>query len=369
MQHGTTPPLHIAIDARSLTKEAAGIRRYTTEIVENLCRDESVRISLVSNKPIHVSSEVQKKADLIQDRSSSTFHGTYWLVNQCSKIINTIAPDIFWGPCFFTPKNLSIPTVTTVHDLAYLRVPSTLTRHNLWLFKLFFEKNLRTATHIVTCSETVKTEVQETFPFAQQCTAIYNGGPLPAPQGAPASIVPSPYLLAAGSFEPRKNLYALLEAFALLGKMRPELTLVLVGGATWKTNIAQKFSQLIAQKKLILMHNVSDEVLYSLYRNATAFVFPSLYEGFGIPLVEAATLCPVIASDIAVFQELSHSFTNLRLTSFTVAAQEIADNLQALLNTLEPLGFRSSLDAQRMTWQTAARQLHALFLSLARKER
>lgn len=204
-------------------------------------------------------------------------------------------------------RSPNCPTILTIHDIRSTRrdVPQP----GRAIARMVHRQALRAADRVITVSEAMKCELLDLEPSAR-VTSLYNGvdpAPFRDARGALPLGVARRFLLAVGHFEPRKNYAALVAAMSLLREREPDLGLVIVGkdGGTLGDTRA-----LVAKASLgdrvHLLHDVDDATLAYLYNKALMLVFPSTYEGFGIPVLEAmAAGTPMALSDLTVFRELT----------------------------------------------------------------
>ena len=204
------------------------------------------------------------------------------------------------------------PTILTVHDIRAGGAGEPLVARTL--YHSLLRRSLRRVNAVVTVSDAMRAELAAVDPHVS-ITTIYNGVnrvPFEAAARKGAAIaqslgLPNNFLLAVGHFEPRKNYRALVAAMTHLRTTGPDLHLQIVGrdGGTLEETRAQ-VEALGLGDRVTLRTEVDDAALHRLYRSARALVFPSLYEGFGIPLLEAmAAGLPMAVSDLAVFRELT----------------------------------------------------------------
>ena len=223
------------------------------------------------------------------------------------------ASDLFHGADVVTPR-LRQPIVITIHDLTTLIFP----HHHSQLNRLYLRWALpvmaRRADAIIADSHATKRDIVALLSAApEKVTVVHLGVDTArfAPQ-APAAVesvlaslgVRAPYVLAVGTLEPRKNLVTLLQAYATLPQSAPQL--VLVGGKGWGDDrLALAIREMGLADRVRLTGYVADELLPALYSGAEAFVYPSLYEGFGLPVLEAmACGAPVITSNVSSLPEV-----------------------------------------------------------------
>lgn len=201
----------------------------------------------------------------------------------------------------------------TLHDLRGLHPHTQYSRGSV--YRTILQRSIDRSDQILTVSDAMKQEIASFFPEAQ-VTRIYNGIDATlferrdddvADQFMRHSRLPSDFLLAIGHYETRKNYARLLDAIVLLNERGMSIPLVIAGNDSGQfAELKQRVLESRLDKQVILLRNLNDGQLRWLYRKCRLFIFPSSYEGFGIPLLEAmAAEKPFLLSDIAVFRELS----------------------------------------------------------------
>lgn len=191
-------------------------------------------------------------------------------------------------------------TILTIHDVSYLLKPRAYSRLYCLYYRIMTPLAAKRACKILTVSRFSKAEIMHYMGVPEDKIAVvYNAV-------RSSSLLPREkaehYLLAVGSLMPRKNIKRLLEAYCSM--KQPDFDLYIVGGMHTMYADAE-LSAYADRKGVRFLGYVSTDELMRLYRNATAYINPSLYEGFGIPLVEAMTQeCPLVVSDIPVFHEV-----------------------------------------------------------------
>ena len=187
--------------------------------------------------------------------------------------------------------------VLTMHDLTWWKYPETASRLGARYYRPLLERALPQANAVVTHSGTVREEVIETFDLSADRVHVVSCGADSLPTGSirQGTARRRPYVLVVGSVEPRKNLDRLTRAFHM-SRIGNDYDLLIVGRAAWGD----------LPRGVEVLHGVDDVTLGGLYRNAVAVILPSLYEGFGLPIVEALVAgTPVLCSDIPVFREVA----------------------------------------------------------------
>jgi alpha-1,3-rhamnosyl/mannosyltransferase len=204
--------------------------------------------------------------------------------------------DLYHEPNFI-PLPSDRPTIITIHDLSVLRYPEWHPAERVAHFDRHFLRGLRQGVHFLTVSDFVRNEViQELNLPPERVTRTYNGirpELAPMPREEVAAVLrqlelPSNYLLCVGTIEPRKNVLRLLQAYCgLPDAVRSRWPLLLVGKWGWNTPDVAEFLHAEARHRGVIHRNyVPDRYLAALYNGARALVYPSLYEGFGLPPVE-----------------------------------------------------------------------------------
>lgn len=223
--------------------------------------------------------------------------------------------DLFWSPLLTLPARLPVPGVVTLHDLAVLHHPETLT----WRVRLsllpFLEHTVRQAARILTVSHAVANEIAQQWPAAAGRTDVaWNGVAAefrPASADELAAIrarlgLPERYIFFYGTVEPRKNLDLLLDAWETLRSEDPAAPPLLVAGPDgWGSRRTHRRMERLAAAGLRRLGHLERADLVAVLQAATIFVFPSLYEGFGLPAAEAmACGVPVMVSNSSSLPEV-----------------------------------------------------------------
>jgi glycosyltransferase involved in cell wall biosynthesis len=223
--------------------------------------------------------------------------------------------DLTIFPNFATwPTCASRLRATVIHDLTYIRFPELVEEKNLAHLRRVVPRSIKKADFIITVSDSVKSELVKEFGLnSEQCLVtpippdptyfIENHNEIHNKYGIPTQK----YIFFMGNLEPRKNLPTLIEAYRLLpAAVRAEYSLILAGGKGWKTTQSQQAidKARIAGEHVVHVGYVDQADASAFYQKASLFVMPSLYEGFGMPVLEAfASSTPVVAADIPVLRE------------------------------------------------------------------
>ncbi len=264
---------------------------------------------------------------------------------------------------YIVPPHVSGKVITTVFDMTYLRFPETMAPSNLRRLRSDMEYSIERSDHIVTISKFSKSEIVELLGVPEQQVSVVPCAPSLSTRAKSHSVLPEkwdirkPYLLYLGTIEPRKNLARLLRAFAALKKEEEfPHQLVLAGGKGWTNE--EIFRLASGMQDVIFTGYVTEEEKYALYQNADAFVFPSLYEGFGIPPLEAMAFgCPVICADATSLPEVVGDAAELvDPLNETSIAQGIW-NVISSRSRSDELVRRGYEQTAKYNWDSSAKQL------------
>lgn len=314
--------LHIGIDAsRTAVAARTGTEHYTYELLAALAqRDRRARYTLYCN---------QMPAALPPLGPNFTLRRIpfprLWTHARLSAELLVRPPDVLFVPAHVLPLGAplrrGIRTVVTIHDMGYMHFPEAHTRaHRLYL-RLSTMWSARMANHVIAISSATRDDLVRLAGVpAEKISVIHHGVAARFRPAEPHAIeavrqrygLGQPYLLYIGTVQPRKNLERLIDAFATLEAATPhasspDLQLVIAGKRGWLTDaIERRAASLGLDDRVRFVGYVPDDDVPPLLSGARAFVFPSLYEGFGMPVLEAmACGTPVLASDSSSLPEIA----------------------------------------------------------------
>jgi len=267
---------------------------------------------------------------------------------------------------YVQPVCLPCKSVVTIHDLNFVYLRDFLNPLRRKVLQIFVPLSARTANHIITVSEFSKKQLVEVLGIApEKITVVYNAPKYPPPRAAKIEElqqkygITQPYIFALSSLSPHKNIDGLLKAFFLIKEHgHRELKLVLAGKLPrTKSELVTLIQSSKWKRDVIFTGYVPDEVLAGLYKNAEVFVFPSLYEGFGIPVLEAFQYgTPVACSNRAAIPEIAG---NAAVYFDPKNVKEIAEVLDRLLTDENWRKYLAKAGKERIahfTWEKAAHQ-------------
>ena len=232
------------------------------------------------------------------------------------RLLSKAKVDLLHSLAFVAPPRLSMKSVVTVHDLAFKLFPETLTGVRRHYLAKATERSVRDADRVITDSHAVESEIlQRLHTLSNRVATVHLGGFETrglAPRLSSRYLAhilgwDGDYVLFIGTMEPRKNLERLLSAFSVFRNgYEPECKLVIVGRKGWLSGgIRRRLAEKGIERDVIFTGFLPDNVVISLMRAASVFVMPSLYEGFGLPLVTAmACGTPIAASNVGSIPEV-----------------------------------------------------------------
>lgn len=317
--------MKVLLDAIPLTGLLTGISRYLRNLYTYIVEQPDVQIDFFDGKTVSQTMPDQAEPEIwirstdkiwkLPDAAVFGLRSVHWLLfeRRLRKILNRDEYDVYHETAF-TPSAIKqkVPQVFTLHDLSLMHYRSYHPKERVWFSDLFFHRRIHEASQLIVPSRFIKEEVCATLSLPEnQVTPIAEA---PDPFFSPRSqdkvqetttrlALPHTYLLFVGTLEPRKNLDLIIEA---LGRIREDVPLVLTGWKGWgEKPWMDKAKEYNIDTNIYLTGYIDEQSLACLYSGAQALLYPSKYEGFGLPVLEAmACGCPVICSDAASLPEV-----------------------------------------------------------------
>jgi glycosyltransferase involved in cell wall biosynthesis len=310
-------PLRIAIDCRPLVGNMTGIGRYTYCLIEEFAkRLDEVEYFLYAPRAVHLPDECRRDGRF-RLRVGRIRPALLWLHTAVPVWIARDRVDVFFGPNYAAPllHFREYRTVVTVHDAVFALYPETM----YWVTRLHCQLGLplyvRDADAVITDTQSGIDDLLRHLPVEPDTLRAIPLAPFTHPFAGEQQVVGAnaavdrPYVLTVGTLEPRKNLERLLRAFASMSGSFGSVELVVAGSLGWGgVAVSALADELGVGGRVRVVGRVSDSELVALYTGATAFAFPSLYEGFGLPVLEAMSYgVPVVCSRASCLAEVCDS--------------------------------------------------------------
>lgn len=367
--------MKIVIDARTAYQNQAGIGRYTSNLLKALAQiDFQNEYFLLSD------------SNFSSNLNNQHFHfvkcpkGLFWQIKCIRKPLSKPF-DLYFSPSsLIVPALAKFPTIVTIHDLSAIKFPNFHNIKTRFLENFFLTKALKKAQKIIVPSEFTKKEISQNLPVSESKISVIPHGIdslLFYPQKNNSKlkqtlencsltnweIKPNTYYLFVSTLEPRKNLNTLLLAYSRYKQANGKKKLLLIGKKGWKfNNIFQLHQKLNLNQDVFFLSNVSSENLPIFYSEAFALIYPSLYEGFGFPPLEAmACGCPVIVSNTSSLPEAVNN------AGILTNPQDENSILEAMLNLERNPSLRNKfiakglLHVKKFNWQETAKKTLTLF--------
>lgn len=359
--------MKVGIDARPLISEhTSGIGNYLINILKFCNNSQDVQYILYANEPLIYHREI---VDRFEKRIIPGKIGTIWLCYKLKKQLYHDCIDVFWGTQHMLPLNTKgIHLVLTVHDLALLINPNWGSTQNAIMQNIFCRRSCKKANVVIADSASTADDVSRIIGknIGDIKTILLGGDDVnKIPQndfekiGNKWNISCKEYFLFVGTLEPRKNIIGIIEAFnTYCSNEEGEEKLVLAGGYGWKYRpILEDIKKSPYKDRIIITGYVSEIEKQILYSNAIAFVFPSYYEGFGLPVLEAMSYgIPVICTETSSLPEVGGEYAyyvktptdTMAIYQAMKAIRQLDDFQRTALSTNEQKWYK------RFSWERCA---------------
>jgi len=363
-------PPTVAVDLRALVPTATGIGVYTRSLLLALAARGGFGYRGLAHRPPRGAAALAAAG--IESEHEPAPLGVIWQQLKLPRRLARGDLDLFWSPLMTLPLHCPVPAVATVHDLTSILMPESHRFKVRWSIFPFLRTSLERAERLVAVSQATADDLAFHFPqVARKVRVVYSGVDPEFRPGVPEEIeatreeigLPGGYLLYAGTVEPRKNLGTILDAWEALRLDDPSVPpLVLVGPYGWGSRELVKRIDSLAHLGIKSFGHVSRERLVQLFQAATLFVYPSFYEGFGLPPAEAlACGIPTIVSNVSSLPEVVGD------AGLQVEPTDPGALMAAIRRLLENPALREELrgrgleQAARFRWERTAEEMEEVF--------
>jgi glycosyltransferase involved in cell wall biosynthesis len=381
--------MHVVLDARYISRRQSGVGAYAQRLITGLATiDQENRYTCLvaadgPGLPVSQANVVAAPTDVsFEDH----LRGDLWLLGYLPFRLRALRTDVYHGPAVFLPHvKLGYGTVVTIHDLVSFLFPETVPKKYSLYMRLMTRLAVRSADRIIAVSHATKADLVQILGVSPAKIVVIHEavGPefacVPSPEAIETVVrrygLRPPYCLFVGNLEPRKNLPGLIEAFAQVRRrLAPSglaAQLVLAGTRAWLHG---------GIFRAVEAHGLGDAVVFTdyvpladlpaLYAGATCFVFPSLYEGFGLPVLEAmAAGAPVVAARSGSIPEVAG---DAALLVDAGVPGELTAAIEAVLtdrSLRERLILRGRARAATFEWNRVARETRAVYDAVYQQRR
>lgn len=291
----------IYVNARFLTQNVTGVQRYAIELCRQLKKLYGDKIRFVCPRNV-VNYKVFKEfgASVIGQHTGHLWEQwdlPRYLKKQGSPLLINLSNT---APLRYRNK------VTTIHDITYVRYPETFSKSFVALYRCVIPLVIKTSRHIFTVSEFSKKEISEFYNCSSdRISVVYNAVSGDFHRIIDEELSKKKYFMAVSSVKANKNFIYILDAFQKFSDNNKDIELYIIGDLKSNSFQTLNIDKYLQNPQIKVLGRVSDEDLIRYYSNALAFLFPSLYEGFGIPPLEAqACGCPAICADASCLPEV-----------------------------------------------------------------
>jgi len=358
--------VRVLLDVSAVPDQITGAGVYTTELVRALAPRDDLELILAARKHDRARwAQLAPTADIRNVVPSARPARLAWEQLAGSRLAADAGADVWHGPHYTMPLRLAIPAVVTVHDLTFFDHPEWHERAKVLFFRWAIRASAQRAATLVCVSDTTARRLDAIAPPNGSVLVINHGVDTERFTTTADSHndrarldalgVAPPYLAFVGTIEPRKNVPALVEAFTRVAADHDGLTLVLAGRDAWGTGAVDRAvaSSSVADR-IVRTGYVPADALPALLRGASAVVYPSFEEGFGLPPLEAmACGAPVLTTEDVAAAELAGGAVAV---VENVDAESLSEGIRQVLDPVIQARLRAAgpVVAAQFSWSAAA---------------
>lgn len=367
---------NIALSALQQRDRLSGTGRYIQELFRQLptvSKAHEFRLYCKHNQSHLFEEKKNAKLRVLEKCPFSPMKRTLWEFVHFNSILENDKIDLYHGPANFLPPRKNCPQILTLHDMVYFHNPKRTFYLRAKYWQIYIRQTWKKADHIITVSEFSKSEIMKYLPVpAEKISVVYNGVHPRFFEAIDKNTVKetlekhqlkNPYIFYLGRLDPDKNVKRLIHAYGnLISEGFSQYDLVIGGIKEYQTSdlpaLLKKYN---ITDRVQFLDFVDDQELPVLYQQASAFCFPSLNEGFGLPVAEAmAAGTPTVTSNISSLTEIAADGA-LQVDPFSV--KSIAEGIRKVCGT--PLGQeiaeKGKKRALKFNWTDTAKQTLAIY--------
>ena len=371
--------MKIGIDAQTLIKRSAGVTYYTQGLLEEILKQDKKNhydLMFFGRKPEYM---LGKGSNFTYKYQRFFPYKFFRYATYAGLGVPLLPLEAFFGrhDIYFFPDFVEYPhwtgkSVIMIHDLSFLHVPQYVAKLNEIFLRYFVSVSAKRADHIIANSEYTKQDIINTYKISEdRVTVAYPGVDRkkfkPASKSQIAKVkekygLKKPFILYLGTLEPRKNIVSILKAYASL-ENREDFNLVLAGKRGWMYGeLFEQVGELGIEEDVVFTGFVADEDKPTLLSAAEVFVYPSFFEGFGMPVVEAqACGTPVITSNVTSLPEAGGEAALYVEPSLPDQLKLALEKLLSSSKLAEDLRKKGLENARKFRWEDSAKKVLQIF--------
>ena len=368
--------MNILVDAHMVGNRETGNETYVVNLLAALNEIVDSKLGAIIDPKLQLPSLWNETAfDKIPLQTTGNWQR---LLTGIPRICNHWQADLL-HITYIAPFTRQCPLVVSVHDVSFKIFPKYFSPRDRLLFKTLLPLSLKRATAIITLSQHAKNEILHYFPFLKGKVyaiplAASNSFKKLSDQKRVENVlakygVSTPFIMAVGNLQPRKNLVHLIKAFAKVAEQEKNYQLVIIGKEQWQSSEVFKMVEALDLRSQVLFPGyVSDPDLVCFYNAAALFVYPSVYEGFGLPILEAMSCgTPVVTSNISSMPEVAGEAA-LLVNPHDI--NEISDAISRIISDsqfADELSSRGQKKAANFSWLNTASKTIDVYKSVLDK--
>lgn len=347
--------MHVVVDGRAIPNQLDGIGRYSLNVIQKVIElSDGIDFTVILRKDLEkgIRSKIENTASIIECSSHMSVKGFLTL----GRTINRLNPHLYHSLFMFKPFNLKVPSIVTIHDIMWLTRPKEQARSSRlrfltgYLFHyLFVSHGISSCDRIIAVSNETAREVTDFRPRSSEKIRVIGEGVdavFLENQDHPGylsnlerfGLADQSYLLHISNGKPYKNTGAVIEAFSRITDQSPVKLVIIGRKSAFSGHITELIEKHHLSDRVHFLGSVQNDDVVALLRGATALVFPSLYEGFGLPVIEAmASKCPVLTSDRGALKEVAGD------SALLVDPQKVEDIAQGIERMVSDQKLRNDL--------------------------